>query len=99
MCLPRRVLLFFSNIGMGLEQLRPLASVHRCINLDLGKEAGIRRLGYFHLSGLLEEVSARLDDRLAEVFEQHLAQVLRRLLALLEQCLECLVDRPSVGVR
>ena len=83
----RRTIVTVSRIGMGLEELDLLASLHRRSTLDLGKEASIKRLRYLHTSGLLEEITTRLDDVLAEVLEQHSAQVCGGLLALFKQLL------------
>ena len=48
---------------------------------------------YLHPSGLLEEVTTRLDDILAEVLKQHGAQIFGGLLALLKQ----LLSSQSIG--
>ena len=83
----RRTVVSVSRIGMGLEELDLLAGLHCRSSLDLSKEASIRRLRYLHTSCLIEEITARLDDVLAEVLEQHSAQVFGGLLALLKQLL------------
>ena len=61
----QRTVVLVSRIGMSLEELNLLAGLHRQSSLgslDLSKEASIKRLRYLHTSGLLEEITTRLDD-------------------------------------
>ena len=73
----RRTVVSVSRIDLSPEELDLLAGLHRRSSLDLSKEASIRLLRYLHLSGLLEEITTRLDDVLAKELEQHSAQVFR----------------------
>ena len=65
------------SLGIGLEELGLLGSLHRSSSLDTSEEASVGGERNLHLRSLLEEITTRLDDLFSIIFEQHGAQIER----------------------